>query len=78
MNHASATPLDATTIDAAEIAKFSAIAAEWWDESGKFAPLHRINPVRLSYIRQHALRHFFPAQGAAHSVGFGAVAPFKK
>lgn len=47
-----------STLDAEEIAKFSAIAAEWWDESGKFAPLHRINPVRLRYIREQAVAHF--------------------
>ena len=47
-----------TTLDEAEIAKFSAIAAEWWDEKGKFAPLHRINPVRLAYLRERITRHF--------------------
>jgi 2-polyprenyl-6-hydroxyphenyl methylase/3-demethylubiquinone-9 3-methyltransferase len=49
-NHAS--------IDPAEVAKFSAIAAEWWDPSGKFAPLHKFNPVRLSFIRTEAAAHF--------------------
>jgi len=33
-----------------EIAKFEAMAAEWWDQKGKFKPLHRINPLRLDYI----------------------------
>lgn len=41
-----------TTIDPEEIARFSAMAAEWWDPSGKFAPLHRFNPVRLAYLRE--------------------------
>jgi 2-polyprenyl-6-hydroxyphenyl methylase/3-demethylubiquinone-9 3-methyltransferase len=52
--------LDTTrsSIDAADVARFSAIAAEWWDPRGKFAPLHRFNPVRLSFIRQHALERF--------------------
>ncbi len=36
--------------DAQEIAKFEAMAEEWWDPSGKFKPLHRINPLRLDYI----------------------------
>ncbi len=36
--------------DPEEIAKFEAIAAEWWDENGRFKPLHRINPLRLDYI----------------------------
>ena len=39
-----------TTIDPAEIAKFEAMAAEWWDPAGKFKPLHMINPTRLDYI----------------------------
>ena len=40
------------TIDPEEIAKFSAMAAEWWDPRGKFRPLHKFNPVRLDYIRR--------------------------
>lgn len=40
-----------STIDPEDVARFSAIAAEWWDENGKFKPLHRLNPVRLAYIR---------------------------
>ena len=36
-----------TTVDPAEIERFSRIAAEWWDPAGKFAPLHRLNPVRI-------------------------------
>jgi 2-polyprenyl-3-methyl-5-hydroxy-6-metoxy-1,4-benzoquinol methylase len=39
-----------TTIDPAEIAKFEAMAAEWWDVNGKFKPLHMLNPCRLDYI----------------------------
>jgi len=38
------------TVDAAEVAKFEAMAAEWWDPSGKFKPLHMLNPCRLDYI----------------------------
>ena len=48
----------ATTSDPAEIAKFSALAAEWWKPDGPFGALHRMNPVRLQYIRELALRHF--------------------
>ena len=47
-----------TTIDPGEIAKFAAMADEWWDPKGKFKPLHKFNPVRLAYIRDWALRHF--------------------
>ncbi len=40
------------TVDDAEIAKFEAMAAEWWDLEGKFKPLHMLNPCRLDYITQ--------------------------
>ena len=38
------------TVDPSEIAKFEAMAAEWWDPNGKFKPLHMLNPIRLDYI----------------------------
>ncbi|GLW36769.1 bifunctional 3-demethylubiquinol 3-O-methyltransferase/2-polyprenyl-6-hydroxyphenol methylase [Pectobacterium actinidiae] len=41
-------------VDHQEIAKFEAIASRWWDLEGEFKPLHRINPLRLGYISQHA------------------------
>lgn len=47
-----------STIDAAGVAGFAAIADEWWDERGKFAPLHRLNPTRISYLRAQLTRHF--------------------
>ncbi|WP_127144115.1 bifunctional 2-polyprenyl-6-hydroxyphenol methylase/3-demethylubiquinol 3-O-methyltransferase UbiG [Pelagibacterium montanilacus] len=47
-----------STIDADEIGKFQKMADQWWDETGKFAPLHKIGPVRLDYIREHALARF--------------------
>lgn len=47
-----------STIDPAELDKFSAMAAEWWDPAGKFKPLHKFNPVRLRYIREKAVEHF--------------------
>jgi 2-polyprenyl-6-hydroxyphenyl methylase / 3-demethylubiquinone-9 3-methyltransferase len=48
----------ATSVDDAEVARFSALAAEWWNPRGKMAPLHKFNPVRLAYIRDHACRRF--------------------
>lgn len=39
-------------IDAAEVAKFDALASRWWDPAGEFKPLHAINPLRLDFIRQ--------------------------
>lgn len=47
-----------TTIDDDEVARFNAMAEEWWDPAGKFKPLHKFNPVRLAYIREHVLSHF--------------------
>lgn len=47
-----------TTIDPAELEKFTAMAAEWWDPTGKFKPLHKFNPVRLRYIREKICTHF--------------------
>ena len=52
-----ATP-GATTVDPAEIAKFSKLSEEWWNPNGKMAPLHRINPLRLGFIRDAACRKF--------------------
>ena len=46
------------TVDPAEIAKFSKLSEEWWNPSGKMAPLHKINPMRLAYIRDAAARKF--------------------
>lgn len=47
-----------TTVDENEIAKFEAMAAEWWDPSGKFKPLHMLNPCRLDYITQQIEAEF--------------------
>ncbi|MBY5971719.1 bifunctional 2-polyprenyl-6-hydroxyphenol methylase/3-demethylubiquinol 3-O-methyltransferase UbiG [Pseudooceanicola marinus] len=49
---------DNTTVDAAEVAKFEAMAAEWWDPTGKFKPLHMMNPVRLDYITRQIAAEF--------------------
>lgn len=48
----------ASSVDASEIAKFSRLSDEWWDPKGKMAPLHKINPLRLAYIRDSACRKF--------------------
>jgi 2-polyprenyl-6-hydroxyphenyl methylase/3-demethylubiquinone-9 3-methyltransferase len=45
-------PADAT-LDRAELGRFERMAAEWWDPHGKFKALHRMNPVRIGYIRDH-------------------------
>jgi len=46
------------TVDPAEVERFSRIADEWWDPAGKFAPLHRLNPVRIGYVRDRAAAHW--------------------
>ncbi len=47
-----------SSVDAAEVAKFEAMAAEWWDPNGKFKPLHMMNPVRLDYITRQIAAEF--------------------
>ncbi len=47
-----------STIDVREVERFSALAAEWWNPEGKFRPLHKFNPVRLSYIRDQLAARF--------------------
>jgi len=47
-----------STIDAKEVEKFSKIADEWWSPTGKFKPLHKFNPIRISAIRRKIIAHF--------------------
>ncbi len=47
-----------STIDQADVDRFSAMADEWWDPVGKFRPLHKFNPVRLTYIKQKVCENF--------------------
>ncbi|HWA04017.1 MAG TPA: bifunctional 2-polyprenyl-6-hydroxyphenol methylase/3-demethylubiquinol 3-O-methyltransferase UbiG [Rhizomicrobium sp.] len=58
-----------SSVDPAEVAKFAALADQWWDPSGTFAPLHRFNPVRLGFIQAFAANHF--------AVQPGSLAPFE-
>lgn len=51
-------PATGVTVDAAEIARFEAMAAEWWDPEGRFRPLHRFNPERVRFVRDHACIRF--------------------
>jgi 2-polyprenyl-6-hydroxyphenyl methylase/3-demethylubiquinone-9 3-methyltransferase len=50
--------MTAPSLDPAEVAKFSALAAEWWNPAGKFGVLHKFNPVRLAYIKEQATARF--------------------
>ena len=47
-----------STINKKEIEKFSRIAEEWWDPTGKFKPLHKFNPIRISYIKEKIISSF--------------------
>jgi 2-polyprenyl-6-hydroxyphenyl methylase/3-demethylubiquinone-9 3-methyltransferase len=47
-----------STVDPAEIERFSRLAADWWDPRGPMAPLHKFNPVRLAYVRDQAAMQF--------------------
>jgi 2-polyprenyl-6-hydroxyphenyl methylase/3-demethylubiquinone-9 3-methyltransferase len=47
-----------STIDAAEVARFAALADTWWDPAGKMGMLHKFNPVRLGFIKEAACRRF--------------------
>jgi 2-polyprenyl-6-hydroxyphenyl methylase/3-demethylubiquinone-9 3-methyltransferase len=58
------------TVDPAEVARFAAMAEQWWDPKGKFRPLHELNPTRVRYIRDRALAHF----GAHFGADFGRTA----
>jgi len=60
------------TIDPAEIEKFSALAADWWNPKGPFGALHRMNPARLQYIRDVATEHF-GTRGAKPLRGLSAL-----
>jgi 2-polyprenyl-6-hydroxyphenyl methylase/3-demethylubiquinone-9 3-methyltransferase len=55
---ANVTDASAASVDASEIAKFSRLSEQWWDPKGKMAPLHKINPLRLTFIRDTACRKF--------------------
>jgi 2-polyprenyl-6-hydroxyphenyl methylase/3-demethylubiquinone-9 3-methyltransferase len=58
MTEAVDSPLPAPSVEPAEVAKFSALAAEWWNPDGKFRVLHRFNPVRLAYLREQITARF--------------------
>jgi 2-polyprenyl-6-hydroxyphenyl methylase/3-demethylubiquinone-9 3-methyltransferase len=55
-------PPTAASVDAQEVAKFSRLAEEWWNPNGRLAPLHRLNPVRLAFVRAQGIAHFRLAQ----------------
>ena len=58
MATARTTLAESSTVDPAEVARFGALAAEWWDPAGRMGMLHKFNPVRLKYIKEAACRRF--------------------
>jgi 2-polyprenyl-6-hydroxyphenyl methylase/3-demethylubiquinone-9 3-methyltransferase len=60
---------EAATLDDAEVKRFAALAAEWWDPNGKFRPLHKLGPARLAFVRQEIVRNF--------DRGSGGLRPFE-
>jgi len=60
MAHAATHPTrpDNGTASPDEVARFAAMADDWWDSEGAFKPLHRLNPVRIAFIRDHAAGHW--------------------
>jgi 2-polyprenyl-6-hydroxyphenyl methylase/3-demethylubiquinone-9 3-methyltransferase len=64
MNASTGAPPVETTIDPQEAAHFGALAKDWWDPKGSSAMLHRLNPVRLGYIREAIDRHWHVDEAA--------------
>jgi 2-polyprenyl-6-hydroxyphenyl methylase / 3-demethylubiquinone-9 3-methyltransferase len=64
----------ASTLDPAEVARFAALADDWWNPNGKFKPLHRLGPERMAFIRDAALAHFAKADPARPSGGLKPLA----
>ena len=54
-----------STVERLEVDQFASIAHEWWDIHGKFAPLHRLNPTRIQYLRDQTCAHFTRACDSA-------------
>jgi 2-polyprenyl-6-hydroxyphenyl methylase / 3-demethylubiquinone-9 3-methyltransferase len=66
--------LKTPTLDREEVARFARLAGEWWDERGPFRQLHRINPTRLTYIRDRLCRGFGrDARAAASLAGLSVL-----
>src|SRR5688500_8246924 len=71
VNEAAESSLRPPSVDPAEVAKFSALAAEWWNPNGKFGVLHKFNPVRLAYLREQITARF--ARDPFHRLPFAGL-----
>src|SRR3546814_14687326 len=58
MAKSAATLRAADTVDPADVERFERVATEWWDPAGPFRPLHRMNPLRIGFIRDRVAAHF--------------------
>src|SRR5262245_390759 len=63
----------ASTLDPEEVEKFSRLAHDWWNPDGPFAALHRLNPVRLRFIRERVRQQFAPGAGRKPFSGLSAL-----
>jgi 2-polyprenyl-6-hydroxyphenyl methylase / 3-demethylubiquinone-9 3-methyltransferase len=70
--YANAAP-SGTTVDASEISKFEKMAEAWWDPTGAFKPLHDLNPIRITFIRDQIIQHLFQEVDGKDADGQGAV-----
>lgn len=61
--------LSQATVDPEEVARFDALGEEWWNEKGKMAPLHAMNPFRLAFLRGALVRHFGRDEKALRPLG---------
>lgn len=68
MPRSQAQTIKAASIEGSEIAQFSANAADWWEPNGKFRPLHRLNPIRVEYIRDQICAQFDRTTASRHSL----------
>ena len=72
------------TINKEEINKFSQMASEWWDPEGKFAPLHKFNPIRIKWKNSGAIFNYFLAKIACSFSNlirlftFGSLSSFRR
>jgi len=64
MSEPNASGTEPASIDPKEVAQFSRLADSWWDTDGVFKPLHRLNPARIRYLRDHLFDHFDRSQSA--------------
>lgn len=58
----------ADSVDGEEVARFAATAAEWWNPRGPYAPLHKLTPARVAYVRDHLARRFGRSTAALDSL----------